>query len=434
MKKMVVLALAGIIVGAGHARTVKEANFMRENPSGTNEFNRTFSQQESYNQTFAPKHFLGFEFGKRYENYSERLKLAHPFRLFDTIELYSSELGNLCMVRLEKKVENVKLESALEEIRKVSNLLRREYQIDFDHNENSYNFYNTYSVIEIECRTDYGRATALRLVIQNSAVEKRDHGEKLKSEIKGQTAIDIPADAGADLLSADEPNLDMTAKKEAEREQERGQREAAEQERARREAEREEERKAEAKRNADLKQKIDLARAELDGWPCELEVWRPYWLDVFGTNVQASIGDSCEGAFGRLLKTKTRFDLVPHNVKIAPRNSGLGAVNSNDIWERGGGVCMLDYVRNLSEWQKYDEEGRLVKRGHATQFSEYVWMTNQHAVISARLREAWAKKHGLTLEEAEKRAKELIETIEPSSKNGLRNGLLSGGSLRVRRH
>jgi len=66
------------------------------------------------------------------------------------------------------------------------------------------------------------------------------------------------------------------------------------------------------------------------------------------------------------------------------------------------------------------------------QFAEYVWMTNQHAVISARLREAWAKKHGLTQEQVEKRAQELIEAIGESAKDGHQGGLSRPGSQPAR--
>jgi len=414
----------------------EEEKFNQDNPSGTNEFNRTFCQQVSYNKAFAPKHFLGFEFGKKYESYGQNLKLAKPFRMFDTITLYHSDLDSLSLVKLRKDIENVSLESAIAEVDKVANLLRRKYQIEFCHwkGDGSYHFDNDYSEITISCFTYNGRATGLFLSIRNKAVEKRDYDEKLKADSKRQAAIDIPVDAGADLLSVDKPNVELGATNNAE---EKAKRES--EEKSRMITEREAARDAEAKRNAEDEQKKFAAREELEGWPQEMGGYNPFLLSVYGTNVQGLVNNCCSGVVGVHSSNEMRFDLTPLceetcNVAFSVVGGHARQNVQELVWEQGKNRCLIDPRSNEISgfWRKYDETGRLEKWGHRTQFSEYVMVTNQHAVISARLREAWAKKHGLTLEQAEKRARELIEMIGESAKGGLRGGLRRPGSLNVR--
>jgi len=119
----------------------------------------------------------------------------------------------------------------------------------------------------------------------------------------------------------------------------------------------------------------------------------------------------------------TFFDLLPQCERAS---HVVFASRGETVWERGKATCLIDNFSS-NNWRKYDEDGRLVKSGPRTEFAEYVWMTNRHAVISARLREEWAKKHGLTLEQAEKRAQKLIEAMKSSSAVGCRPIL--GGPL-----
>jgi len=188
-----------------------------------------------------------------------------------------------------------------------------------------------------------------------------------------------------------------------------------------------EQRKYEADEEAARKKKIAEAQKELEGWPEEIGN-NPFVLSVNGTNIQKSVQKCLYGAKaissyrpngllnrGGAKDNITCFDLSPLLEKEC-RVVRLGA-STESTWERDRGMCMIrDASRSLLNrmWEKYDENGRLVKCGHPSQFKEYDWMTNRHVVISARLRETWAKKHGLTLQQAEKRVQELKDGAKPT--------------------
>jgi len=181
----------------------------------------------------------------------------------------------------------------------------------------------------------------------------------------------------------------------------------------------------------------ETACDELSGWPCNVLDYSKFWwgrrgcIRVYGTNIQDSAKAYLRGAHVLSPRGKVRgneecstsFELAT----LCERTCHVVFSGGEGVaWESGKGTCLIDDF-SCDDWRKYDEDGRLVKSGPQTKFAEYVWMTNQHAVISARLRAEWAKEHGLTLEQAEKRAQMLIAVIKSSSAVGQRPIL--GGSI-----
>lgn len=280
-------------------------------------------------------------------------------------------------------------------------------------------------------QTDYTEATndlaqiQLKLTPERRAellAAKRTAEEKMKAE-------ELARKESAKL------NAEVDAFERADQERERLAQEA--QERAKRDAEvalqnaRLEAEKAEREAAA---RKRAAALEELAGWPKDAAASEA--LIVYGTNVDKVIASCCPGAgvVDRKWDRETEILLAP----LCEKEMNVVLVDNrtdDDFgrrWEVGCGKALVECdLRNDSRWKKYDETGRLVKWAPCSEFAEYVYITNQFAVIFARLREDWAKRHNLTQEQAKKRAQELID--EANRPLPIRQPRAEPGSLRARR-
>jgi len=109
MKKAMALALIGLIVGTGYAQALQRANllnrglnrplsaeakFKRENPTGTNEFGRTWKDQCAY-EKFMKEHPNGkSEFGKTFD---EQYQHEAEFDIKSFLGLVFGETGAECL-------------------------------------------------------------------------------------------------------------------------------------------------------------------------------------------------------------------------------------------------------------------------------------------------------------------------------------------------
>lgn len=126
--------------------------FDRENPAGTNKFNRSFEQQMYYETNLVLKSFAGFEFGKRMDGASalangavalidpdeylkshvKVVKLERSIRHFTHARLaYSFNRKLLCEVSLYAPVTGVSREQIDEEAETMKDILEEKYQLSF---------------------------------------------------------------------------------------------------------------------------------------------------------------------------------------------------------------------------------------------------------------------------------------------------------------
>lgn len=361
-----------------------ERAFLELYPTGTNAYNRTYSQQKEFESSFAPDRFLGFVFGNVYERYGEKQSLKTPFRLFDTITLYRSDLNRLCLIKMQKDVEKITLESAKRELDRIANLLKREYQIEFRHwpSDGSYHFDDLNAEIDLDCFVINGRASALFLSVRNKKVSREDAERKLSEDAKDFKDIDIPEDVGTSELSTAESEV-LTQPLTADEEKE-GQ--------------------------------LRLLQANQEYW----EGW-PRSVREGSSNYVAAV-KAIEGRF----------------------NVALVDMNGTPKWKVGEGRSCIKYSASDGVYfEKYDADGRLVLvSNERSDFEELKAFDERREVLLKEEREVWVRTKGITYENAMSRSNEwqnvgfvgrrpLLGGLRRPGGSG--SGLTGGGSLRARR-
>lgn len=397
MRKAWLMAMAltaGVVFGQGaectNCRSLggpkmsnDERAFLEQYPAGTNSYGRTYAQQREFESSFAPDKFLGFVFGNVYERYGEKQILKTPFRLFDTITLYRSDMNRLCLIKMQKDVEKITLESAKRELDRVANLLQREYQIGFRHwaSDGSYHFNEKDAEIDLGCVQINGRATSLFLSVRNKRVSRGDAERKLSEDVKGFKDIDIPEDVGAAVLSATEPEV-------------------------------------EPQHSASSKAKEEQLRFQAN---------QQYW-EGWPRNIRA--GSSNYVAIVEAVEDEFKVSLVDMSKK--PK------------WKVGEGRSCIKYCCSDGIYfAKYDADGRLVLvSGNRSDFEELRAFDKRRSAGLREEREAWAAAKGITYDEAMSRTNEWLNAnhlVRPPLNGGLRRSaqpgsrVPTGGMLRPRR-
>lgn len=186
-------------------RALSVQNGIQDYSSGTNKFGRTLTQQEAYERAFDMQSFLGFEFGKKYKKYGVQ-KLIKPFRLFETVRLGKSAIGNLSSIELECPMQNVSTNSMVVEDERIASLLEKKFKIRLSRagfETHSYwwaGFNNDNVYIALYGWQEEGRAKNITLEVSNKRVAREDKNRKLADEEHGFRTIDIPENTGSDLL------------------------------------------------------------------------------------------------------------------------------------------------------------------------------------------------------------------------------------------
>lgn len=109
-------------------RRIAREKFEENYPGGKDEFGRSFDEQYEHVKTFDLDSFLGFKLGKAYAG-DKTVKLAKPFRLFDSARLETTVMGRLYRIELKHETDGVSIMSLSNEWTKIESLLARTYKL-----------------------------------------------------------------------------------------------------------------------------------------------------------------------------------------------------------------------------------------------------------------------------------------------------------------
>lgn len=279
MKKAMVLALIGLIVGTGYAQAPQrprllnrglnrpsasrpcgmsagEYKFMQSNPTGTNEFGRTwkvqceyekfmkenpdgknkfgktFDEQRNYEAEFDIKSFLGFEFGEHCSKYmstckvgsegdycmSYPVRLDRQFRLFERVLLESTQKRRLAAISFAQDVNDVSYECLSNEVDKLVALFEKQYKVELKQCKDrlySFQFKNEHVDIDIclywireKCSGGINLKIRKEHIFSSDKEQHiKDKEQRIKEKENASKSFDIPAEDGLDLMNATTPNI-----------------------------------------------------------------------------------------------------------------------------------------------------------------------------------------------------------------------------------
>lgn len=202
--------------------------FAKENPSGKDRFGRDYKESPAFTRDFDVASFLGFSFGEAVTNYTasynnphiRRVQLAKPFRMFDAVEFRTTVRGRVAGLFFDKSTQDISNESLTNEVCKLACIFEKQYQVplsvkrfyDCGPNAFGYSFRNANIEIGVYRRYDpQSGSGGIVLRLEKDALYQIDENIKAAEERQAveskQKQLDIQEGEGADMLCCTKPNV-----------------------------------------------------------------------------------------------------------------------------------------------------------------------------------------------------------------------------------